>query len=74
MSYKYSFEDLSCEYCKYGRRKCKFSRCPFLQKEAPNLVNDTAFREAIANAEHCETAQKATLLSFQKYGIPGAPV
>lgn len=71
MSYKYSFRDLECEYCKFGRKLCKYSMCPYLVKEAPNLVNDHDFIEAIANAENCETYQKSTLLSFKKNGIPG---
>jgi len=68
--YKYSFEDLSCDLCQFGRRGCKYSLCPYLIKEAPNLVNDDDFNKAIKNAEKCSTYQRQTLLCIKKNGLP----
>ena len=68
--YKYTFKDLGCKYCQLGRRGCKYVRCPYLVKEAPNLINDDDFNEAVENAEECDTYQKQTLLYFKKNGIP----
>jgi len=59
--FKYRYEDFACDYCLY-HKACIFRLCPYIMDNLDDLMGDTAFVNAIENANACKTKHKRTFV------------
>ena len=59
--FKYQYEDFVCEFCLHYKA-CIFRLCPYIMDNLDDLMDDTAFVNAIENANACKTKHKRTLI------------
>lgn len=70
MGFKYKLGDLGCELCvDKGKISCSVKLCPYVMENLSDLFADANFREAVQNAESCNTLHKHTLLYLKKRSI-----
>ena len=62
--FKYKYADVACEYCLHYK-KCRHKICPYIMENLDHLRKDRAFREALANAESCDTKHRHTLIHLK---------
>lgn len=63
--FRYTFADMDCKLC--GEYKpCGHELCPYIMDNLDDLLADDAFFQAVHNAEQCETAHRATLITLKE--------
>ena len=59
--YKYTYEDVDCQYCK-DKKSCNGENlCPYIVENIDDLLDDEDFIRAVEKRAHCKTKHKVTL-------------
>ena len=61
---KLMYADVSCEYCLH-HKKCRHKLCPHILDNLDDLRKDSAFNEAVANADSCGGRHRQTLVHLK---------
>ena len=61
---KLAYADVSCEHCLH-HMKCKYKLCPHILDNLDELRKDSAFIEAVANADSCGSGHRHTLVHLK---------
>ena len=61
---KLKYADVSCVECLH-HMNCKHKICPHIMENLDDLRKDSAFNDAVANADSCSNKHKRTLVHLK---------